>query len=257
MSAIQQMLLGGGGSALPGQVVFTAGNNLNTTWTVPAYVTSICALAIGPGTIQGGGCLRYVNNIAVTPGETLNVISQVNPGAISLGFSNSTRLERSGVVLVSASTYSNRTVTTWNVGSGGNGGASGSGPTPGYGGAGGYSGNGGAGGSTGNGSAGSGGGGGGGGSSGGSGIRLAGGGGVGLLGQGANGSGGAGDIIGLGGKGGSGGGNGQDGSPSSGPAGGGLFGGGGDVGTDSLANNGALRIIWGAGRSFPSNAGDV
>jgi hypothetical protein len=70
---------------------------------------------------------------------------------------------------------------------------------------------------------------------------MSGGGGVGILGQGANGS-----ANGGGGSGGS-----------NGGSIGGAYGGGG--GTDgNNGGTGAVRIIWGAGRSFPStNTGNV
>ena len=147
---------------------------------------------------------------------------------------------------------------------------------PGGGGAGGYSGNGGAGGSSvtsndGNrsGFAGSGGGGGGGGAGGDStGMQGAGGGGVGVYGQGSSGSGGQASgsaSVGAanGGGGGSGGGAGgnEPGGSRYNPAGdGGSRGGGGggtnDAGSGSVRSGagapGAVRIIWGGGRSFPS-----
>ena len=67
------------GGAEPGQVVFTSAD----TWTVPAGVTSICAVCVGGGGGSGGadgngavfggggGALAYVNDISVTPGENL------------------------------------------------------------------------------------------------------------------------------------------------------------------------------------------
>ena len=45
MSAIQQVLAALGGAAAPGQQVFTSSG----TFTVPAGVTSICAVAVGRG----------------------------------------------------------------------------------------------------------------------------------------------------------------------------------------------------------------
>ena len=147
---------------------------------------------------------------------------------------------------------------------------------PGGGGAGGYSGNGGAGGSSvtsndGNRSGFNGnGGGGGGGSAGGdtTGMQGGGGGGVGVYGQGSSGSGGqgygagsfAGSTGGGGGSGGSTGGN-DPGGARYNPAGNGGSRGGGGAGTNDAGSGsvqsgagapGAVRIIWGGGRSFPS-----
>ena len=60
--------------------------DVQSSWTVPAGVTSICVVCIGAGgsgaqgssvtnypNSGGGGGLSYVNNITVTPGETLYV----------------------------------------------------------------------------------------------------------------------------------------------------------------------------------------
>ena len=124
------------------------------------------------------------------------------------------------------------------------------------GGAGGYNGQGGPGGTS-NSVAGEGGeGGGGGGGSGQSagGTQNNGGGGVGIFGGPISGAGGAGVAAGDPGKGGS---NGQDGQP--GGVGGKFGGGGGGPEDDTLAlgadgGDGGVRIIWGAGRSFPDNA---
>ena len=77
-----------GGDADPGQFVFQGYVNnesgqVTYDWTVPDGVTSICAVVVGAGETGekstngpdggNGGDLRYVNNIAVTPGETLNL----------------------------------------------------------------------------------------------------------------------------------------------------------------------------------------
>ena len=79
---------GAGGEAQPSQFVFQGYVNnesgqVTYDWTVPAGVTSICAVVVGAGETGelstsdadggSGGDLRYVNNIAVTPGETLNL----------------------------------------------------------------------------------------------------------------------------------------------------------------------------------------
>lgn len=225
-----------------GQQVFTTAGY----WTVPVGVTKICAVAVG-----------------------------------------------SALVRVSNGTYLVNAMYNGDGGSGGDGGLSGDisyGVMSGGGGAGGYSGNGGNGGASGYaGLSGSGGGGGGGASRGGgdtAGLRGYPGGGVGLLGIGSSGAGGTyaftdggGRSAGLGG-GGSGGGVGNlPYGTSSGAVAGGLYGGG------SSMSNGAplryindvtvipgeslqlqmepniskpgLRIMWGGGRSFPSNAGDM
>lgn len=67
-------------TAPPGQQLFLG----TTTWVVPAGVTSICAVAIsrgGRGSQDsfsrggGGGNLAYRNDIPVTPGETLNIVT--------------------------------------------------------------------------------------------------------------------------------------------------------------------------------------
>lgn len=80
-----------GASEPVGQQLFLAG----TSWVVPAGVTSVCVVTIGRGCeyseytgpggggyAGAGGGLAYVNNIAVTPGETL--IVSVDNGSSSL-----------------------------------------------------------------------------------------------------------------------------------------------------------------------------
>ena len=135
-------------------------------------------------------------------------------------------------------------------GNGGNGGSASNDSSNGTGGGGaaGYTGNGGNGASvSGSATSGSGGGGGGGG-------RTDGGGGVGLLGAGTSGSGGGTSNPGGGGSGGA---NGGSGGSSSGQPGG-LYGGGGggcdgsSGSSGGAGRNGAVRIIWGSGRSYPS-----
>jgi hypothetical protein len=86
--SLQQMLLGaGGGGTVTGQVTFEAGegatntvNTYNTTWTVPAGVTSISVLCIGRGGKGesgyyggAGGSLTWLNDIEVNPGDTYNI----------------------------------------------------------------------------------------------------------------------------------------------------------------------------------------
>lgn len=266
--------------AVTGQQTFTTMGSVS--WTVPANVTSISAVVVGGG---GGGCsstsggsgggggdLRWMNNISVTPGETL--IVAVAPNGALGGSEGGTAGGESVVArenwtyIVSAQgggggrTSANggspggKTGTSSQIGGnigGGNGGGVGilsttTSTTSGGGGAGGYSGVGGDQG-TGlvSGSSGQGGGGGGGGGAG-SGSTGGNGGGVGLLGQGAGGAGGA---------------PGAAGSPGSANATGQYYGAGGR-GSDgsgfnsSAGQQGAVRIIWGPNRAFPStNTGDL
>lgn len=228
-----------------GQITFTA----DTYWTVPVGVTNICAVTVGASVTRVTGSVTLCNSVGFYGTEVF-------------------------------------------VGSGGNGGASGSissGVEPGGGGAGGYTGHGGAGGNSGySGSSGSGGGGGGGSSRGGAdatGLSGYPGGGVGLLGQGSSGAGGTYAFTdggyrsaGLGG-GGSGGGVGALPGNSYSVTAGGSYGGGKSfnagrslryvnsitvtpgeqlyVQMDVNGSNPAARILWGGGRSFPSNAGDM
>lgn len=67
----------------PGQIVFTT-TSTDTLWTVPAGVTSISVLCVGQGGSQrynfatvryggGGGALAYSNNVSVTPGEQFKI----------------------------------------------------------------------------------------------------------------------------------------------------------------------------------------
>ena len=292
-----------------GQVAYTSSGT--HSFVVPDGVTSISAVAVGGGAgggayntnggytwgAGGGGELRYTNDIAVTPGETVTVVVgaagpagpyMYNPTVSSGGQS---KLTVGGVDRVVAN--GGNPATGYSAGGsggsggigtgGGNGGAGGRpgsvGPGGG-GGAGGYSGSGGAGGSgfpPGSssgayaGSTGYGGGGGGGGGGAynwdhsGNATAGGGGGGVGLLGQGASGGGGSltsststGANRGTGGSGGTGG--------SVTPAGGAYGGGGsrstsgyyGNTGSSSAGAGGAVRIIWGENRAFPStNTGNL
>ena len=235
----------------------------------------------------GGGGLGYKNNIAVIPGNSYTVqvgIGGGRGGSVSNGGDSFMTNDQNEVIVAgnggksgnsdttSTSPYVGFTVHPGGTfvgdggGRGGGGGAYG-GPN-GYnsgGGAGGYSGIGGNGGSGTMGTqhtAGSGGGGGGGGLLGGN-AYSCGGGGVGLLGEGNNGAAGrtaSGGSGGCGGGGGSSGGNGAQGghSPSKGGTGG-QYGGGGTGQYAGGSRNawgyggaGAVRIIWGEGRSFPS-----
>ena len=269
--------------AAAGQVGYGTGGTYS--FTVPAGVTSISALAIGAGG-GGGGALAYANNIAVTAGETLtvNVGSAGAPGTAAGTASTSgtwSRLLRGGTVLVSANGGSGGVNGgagggggTIGVGTGGAGGAGGTGNSGGGGGGGGAAGYAGAGGNGGNsgavGSTGSGGGGGGGGGASSSVPNYTGhgggGGGVGFLGQGASGAGGG--IVGTNVGGGGGGSSGETGfaptsSGSSTPGRGGQYGAGGGGGpvnsSGASGSDGYVRIIWpGATRQFPNtNTGDV
>ncbi len=87
MSGITQMVLGTfSGAAAPGQVVFS-GKTGSTSWVVPAGVSSISIVAIGrgggatyaisnqvtPGLGGGGAALAYKNNIAVAAGQSVSI----------------------------------------------------------------------------------------------------------------------------------------------------------------------------------------
>lgn len=274
---------------LPGQVAYTTAGTYS--FVVPAGITALCAVLVGPGGAAftgvngstncgggGGGGLRYVNNLPVTPGETLTVVvglsgNQTSSSAMS-GSTNTT-FSRGADILVQADaggTGGRNTSSSTYIGGGAGGGGTGLGAGPfggtigggnggagggakgykggGGGGAAGYSGDGGLGGSrnTGDnipaGTNGAGGGGAGGSAIGVSNGRGAGGGGVGLLGEGSSGV-----IYGNPGSGGSG---------PSGRTGGGYGAGGGGSFTDytsgslpTYGGSGAVRIIWGPGRSFP------
>jgi hypothetical protein len=223
------------------------------SWTAPAGVTSVSVVAIGPGATNagGGGGLTWANGLSVTPGQSYTVV--VGAG----GYTGS------------GSTSSNCSSFNWPaciaLGGGSGGGTGGPGGRAqdvsgaasyggGYGGtwgggAGGYAGNGGVGYGSGNtsnpGANGSGGGGGGGGNQ--AFPNNGGGGGTGIYGQGSDGV--------YPGGGGSGGGTSSAGGTSSVS---GLYGGGGVYGGTNKGVHGAVRIIWGSGRSFPStNTADV
>jgi hypothetical protein len=269
--------------AAQGQQAYTTAGTY--TFVVPAGVTSVSILCVGGAQagadISGGagGYLSYTNSISCSAGETFAVVvgaggttNTGNPGANS----NVTYNPSSTVVCRGrgGADFSAAVGTSFSGGAGSFGG----------GGAGGYSGAGGAGAGTynGNGADGAGGGAGGGGA----GTLYAGppdearasgaGGGVGILGTGASGAGGSGapvgiDSPGFGGGGGSGGAAGDYGNSGIAGAGGngGLYGGGGGggaysefysptlYGSSGASRSGAVRIIWGAGRSYPSNAANV
>lgn len=268
------------GKSNSGEQIFTASG----TFTVPVGVTSICFVAVGaggPGTYDGvgvragaGGGLGYKNNVAVTPGQQISVV--INGSLTELTIAGTKYTVTAGSFNQASSVNVPGTFTGGNWTGGGTGGNAGTGYNCGGGGAGGYGGNGGNGGlynsTYASPTAGSGGGGGGGG-----GVyssyflgadRSPTGGGVGLYGIGANGAAGVNKTgneagnNGAGGGGGSGGGTGTTyGSYGASQRGGSYGGGNGGIGSQTEMNRGntapgpgAVRFIWGAGRSFPSNA---
>jgi len=267
-------------AAPPAGVLFTTVGT--HTWTAPAGVTSVSAVVIGGGCHGkdgggvpggGGGALAWKNNISVVPGNTYNVVVGAGSvvgwevgdypvGGYSLFKDQTTVYATGGQNFNGAGSQpiGDRYYT-------GDGGGLGGEPGQGGSGAGGYSGNGGAGG-FGNGAQGSDGSGGGGGGGGGrdpSNYYIAGGGGgVGVYGQGTSGVGGGAGSPGSGGSGGSNGGAGYQSSNVGYGGDGGLYGGGGAAGQNGVSSdqggsgaNGAVRIIWGEGRAFPSTNVDL
>lgn len=270
-------------NSITGQDNFT--NPGTYTWVCPVGVTSICVVAVGSGGSGGyqwssggggGGGLGWKNNIPVTPGQSYTVIvgapgpSQTTNATNAAAMGNSSYFDSESVVCGFGAGRGGTDATGSGNGGygggytgdgggrGGNGGYQGSWNWAG-GGAGGYSGKGGDGGqSSGSGQAGQGGGGGAGGwysST----WGTPGGGGVGILGEGA--SGGTVSSTGQGGKGGSGGTDGAPGEPlsngaSRGTRTGGVYGGGGGGSGTSAGGGpggkGAVRIIYGIGRAYPS-----
>ena len=241
------------------------------SWTAPEGVTSVCVVCVGGGAsggisrpAGGGGGLGWKNQISVVPGTSYTVV--VGAGGLNIGQGGAPYIQRYGndggdSYFIDTGTVkggggqTSRTGGTYVGDSGGLGGegGAGSGELGGGGGAGGYTGNGGKGHSwsydlpT----QGFGGGGGGGRVSGYSGYE-GGGGGVGILGQGDSGGPGPTSQLPSGGYGGSGGANGA-------AKNGGAYGGGGSSfngfnGVSGTGGGGAVRIIWGTGRSFPTNA---
>ena len=275
-------------SLAPGQVEYTTPGTFS--WTAPAGVTEVSVVCVGgggggsQGTLSGsgagGGGLGWRNRILVTPGTAYTVVvgaggtrptttTTGNGGNGGQSYFITPQIVAGNGGAASLNNNSSAPAGGTFVGDGGgNGGAGGqrvnNDSSGGGGGAGGYTGNGGNGGGTANVTAGSGGGGGGGGRAGSS-DTAGSGGGVGLLGAGANGAAGADSTTdGKGGQGGSGGGNGAffgsgtadvyNASNRSVP---GNFGGGAgasDVAGDEISagGGGAVRIIWGTGRAFPS-----
>jgi len=254
----------------------TNGTQISTTWTAPENVTAVSVVCIGGGHGGGGGgALAYKNAIEVVPGNSYTVV---------VGTADGNHLESGKSYFINTSTcqagsgYSATTQNTRTGDGGGNGGVGNNGGGGGAGGAGGYAGAGGANGGRSfshgltywpnaanqymyseAGGAGSGGGGGGGGSYQSVSIWLleegsyswqwstqpswqgqTEGGGVGVYGQGSNGAAGAAGTAST--------------APTSGGAGSGgtdqKYGGGAWGGNQG--NGGAVRIIWGEGRAFPS-----
>ena len=265
---IQETEIVPGGNPV-GQQEYTSPGSFS--WTAPAGVTSVSVVAVGGGGVGndaanaggagGGGGLGYKNNISVTPGQSYTVVvgdaaadTSGNDGEDSYFINISTVKGGGGQGSTTPSGGSGGTYTGDGGGNGGAGGAGGDTYEGGGGGAGGYSGNGGDGGSgngsthpndagaSGRGANGSGGAGGGGGYGGG--YE---GGGVGLQGEGSSGL-GCGNYSGVQCFG-----NGQPGSGGTTKQ----YGGGG-AGAGGVGGHGAVRIIWGTGRSFPStNTADV
>lgn len=221
----------------------------------------------------GGGSLGWFNNRAVVPGDVVPIVVGAGGGGGGVGQAGGNGGATSiGTILSLTGGQGGRLGSTANGGTrvGGDGGGDGgkgsfTGSKGSGGGAGGYNGAGGDGASANDtaGQTGQGGGGGGGGNGNGFGGWVGGGGGVGVFGQGTNGAGGSvptSDANGsvTAGKAGSGG---TDGGASkANGAGGGTYGGGGSPGNGvneypgGGGGNGAVRLIWGGGRSFPYNA---
>jgi hypothetical protein len=281
-------------STAAGQQEYTSPGTF--TWTAPAGVTQVSVVCVGgggggsqgtnAGSGAGGGGLGWKNRILVTPGLGYTVQvgaggtrpASTNGGSGGAGgqsfFISAQLVAGNGGAAALENNASQPAGGTFVGDGGGNGGAGGQrvdvNQAGGGGGAGGYTGAGGRGGGTLTPTAGSGGGGGGGGrSTGGSGTAGSGGG-VGLLGAGANGAAGLESTDGKGGGGGSGGGNGaQFNSGTASVYSNGVFNtpgafGGGAGASDvngneiSTGGGGAVRIIWGAGRAFPStNTGNL
>lgn len=256
--------MGGGGSPIGQQAFTTAGS---FTWTAPAGVTSVCVVCVGAGG-AGGGALAYKNNITVVPGTGYAVVVGA-PGSMGTGTTGTAAGQNTGTPGGDSSFTATHGTTTAQGGvtgpssvstkgspagvydGGGSGGITYNHGGYNGGGAGGYSGDGGGGGAsnaTGNYN-----------NAGGGGSHGAwaynGGGGVGILGEGASGA----DSTGNG-FGGSGGGDGTGpGTDSAQSQTGGDYGGGASGRwAGNTGGKGAVRIIWGDGRSFPStNTADV
>lgn len=261
----------------PGEHIYTtAGEH---SWTAPAGVTEVSVVCVGTGGMPagyqacgGGGGLGWKNSISVTPGQSYTVVVgargtygsfPTNSGGDSY-FIDVTTVKGGGGDGGSSTSHTIPSYGGDYVGDGG--GNGGNSPAQsswrsysGSGGAGGYSGNGGEGGLPTNdqnastaGTAGQGGGGGGG--SGGRPVTGGGwpggnGGGVGIYGEGASGAAGASAPTGSSST------TGQHGLPGSGGTGT-QYGAGGGGSNQSICL-GAVRIVWGTGRSFPSTNVDL
>lgn len=259
-----------GGMPPVGQQAYTSAGSFY--WTAPAGVTSVCVVCVGggggaaAGGSGGGGELRYKNNISVTPGTSYLVNVGIGGGYATSGgpskFNSTTVIANGGGSATSGSSAgAGGSGGTGDGGGNGGGGAVAGNSYGSGGGAGGYSGDGGAGGNNNNHTAGTGGAGGGGASY----LNIPpipdylvafGGGGVGILGEGTSQP----KVSTLSNV--NGGSSGQNGGSGTDPYGGAYGGGGGAAnGTniyDSAGGLGAVRIIWGAGRAFPStNTGDL
>ena len=248
-----------------GQIAYTTPGTY--TWTCPDGVTLVSAVAVGStrywdninGTAGGGGGLGWKNDIAVTPGQTYTVQVGGHNGTTTV--TNSYFINELTVMGGSASGRAGGTYYGDGGGIGGFGG-SGNNVRAGGGGAGGYTGAGGNGGgaSSSGSSAVAGSGGGGGGAGGNIDTFGGGGGGVGIFGLGDDGAGGTwvnqANWADGGGKGGSGGGDGgpinTSGAQTPAPFGGGVAGMSGGTVSGGPTGNGAVRLIWGPGRAFPS-----
>lgn len=260
--------MAGTASGFSGEQLYTTAGSYS--WTVPASITSCCVVCVGGGggakqysgspyggSGGGGGALAYINNYAVNAGNTFTVF--VGGGGASDGTNDGVSATLGGASYFSSigtvgagggnpGDLTNGgiggTVLSGTGGAGGMGGARAGVNRWGFGGgAGGYSGNGGNGGqwsgTLGNvvGTVGAGGAGGGANDSANRGWNQRCG--VGLLGSGTSGNAGQG---------------GSGGSSSTGEYGGGASTNGSSPSNPSPGGSGAVRIIWGPGRSFPSNA---
>lgn len=241
-----------------GGIKFTSPVNTYIYWTVPAGVDSICVAAIGGGASGGyqvgggGGGAAYANSIAVTPGQQIRIL--VGQGGGTSAGSTGVSGTASSLDINVNGTYLNILTCYGGTKSGGPGGGYSFNNTDyilgtyqGFNGGSGGIGGGGSG--RGGGYVGSAAGGGGRSSSGGTGWPQ-------YISSGSytyGGSGGGGGSLGQGLLGS----NGSSGNGNDGGNGGSYGGGGGGVGgftttTPGAGKNGAIRIIWGAGRSFPT-----
>lgn len=243
--------------AEPGGVLYETPGTYS--WTAPLGINSVCVVCVGAGgngtksgyRVRGGagGGLGWKNNIPVVPGQTYTLVVG---GSASYFIDTSTVAGYKGANGFSSLNDTSIAAGGSFVGDGGGNGGSGTYNfyATGGGGAGGYSGDGGN-----SGNSGSGGGGAGGYTQSSTSSNSSGGGGVGVYGEGPSGT--------SSGAGGSGGGNNRtqsDGKPSVG----GIYGGGGgshatSTGADyrGAGGPGAVRIIWGDGRAFPSTNVDL